>query len=205
MGQLLSEGEVLWLWGSYLELCLVCTEHVMFLLHLATALVLGACTIDTSPVMVGKLNDKLRIVNDTITQRLHQLLDTIKLRDQSGRTPRTLAGLPGTEITVGAIDLAIQALGGEVEPTEDETNEAVVVETELEDPGVAVRLIDFIITALGGEEELPQNKKGVKKKKTPQKKIKKKKKPSKKIKQPVKNGINRKTLLNAVISALKET
>ena len=85
----------------------------MFLLHLATALVLGACTIDTSPVMEGMLNDKLRIVNDTITQRLHQLLDTIKLRDQSGRTPRTLAGLPGTEITVGAIDLAIQALGGE--------------------------------------------------------------------------------------------
>ena len=58
-------------------------------------------------------HERLKIVNDTIFLRLHQLLDTIPLPGGDGRIPRTLGGLPGTDLTVGAIDLAIQALGGE--------------------------------------------------------------------------------------------
>ena len=58
-------------------------------------------------------NERLKIVNDTIFLRLHQLLDTIPLPGGDIRTPRTLGGFPGTDLTVGAIDLAIQALGGE--------------------------------------------------------------------------------------------
>ena len=72
-----------------------------------------------------------------------------------------------------------------------------MIEADLDDPGVAVRLIDFIIKALGGEDELQQNKKIYKKKK--------KKKPTEHIKPPAKNEVNRKALINAVVSALKKT
>ena len=87
----------------------------MSLQYLITTLVVGLLTIQGSPLNQQKLtrSEKLENVNRTIIKRLHQLLDTIHIVEDTRRTPRTFAGLPGTSLTVGALDLAIQALGGE--------------------------------------------------------------------------------------------
>ena len=83
----------------------------MALQYLITTLVVGLLTVQGSPVNQQKI--KLENVNKTIIERLHQLLDTIHIVEDTRRTPRTILGLPGTSLTVGALDLAIQALGGE--------------------------------------------------------------------------------------------
>ena len=90
----------------------------MVQVFLLVVLINGGFFVHSSPVGDPKEDKKstyakLRIVNYTITQRLHQLLDTIKLPVDDMRVPRSLSGLPGTALTLGAIDLAINALGGE--------------------------------------------------------------------------------------------
>ena len=89
----------------------------MALHYIITTLVLALLTVLGSPLPVSQQNitrrEQLENVNKTIIERLHQLLDTIHIVEDVRRTPRTFGGLPGTSLTVGALDLAIQALGGE--------------------------------------------------------------------------------------------
>ena len=90
----------------------------MFHQYLTAALYIGAICVHCNPVRDIKdgnenIKDELKTVNDTITQRLLQLLDSISLQGDDKKVPRSFGGLPGTGLTIGAIDLAIQALGGE--------------------------------------------------------------------------------------------